>query len=273
MSTVNTNTIDHKIEYVNEYLKENCDNIDIDIFSYLVKLGLYEYLHQNYSKMQEYFEQDININKNVHAMWTFAYLSSNTEIKLKYWTMAADEYKCINSMHELANYYRKIYAFSYMQKYYLMIIENCDKKNINNNKYVGALYHLALYHQNYTKNYNEMIKYFNICIRLGLKICALFLGDHYRCIKQNYTQMIKYYKIAIKANYVQAIHNLACYYKYISFNEELMIKYYMMAIEKHNYVESMEELADYYKSNNNIEQYNYFINLIFYHYNHYSKNY
>lgn len=254
INSYNNNDINDKINFINEFIKNFDENIDTNNYSDLLKLALYESYHKNYNKMHEYLMYDIEKNNNINSIIAIGFLSNDTDIKLKYLNIAANKYNCIISMNELATYYRKKGNYKDMEKYYLMILNN-------DNNHLGALYHLGLYYRDTDKS-NKMLDCFTKCIELGLKYCGLILGDYYRTTNIDYNKMKKYYLIAISANYPQAMHYLGNHYKYNEIDEDLMLKFYLMAIDNHNYIESMEELADYYYKNNYIDEYNYLLNLI-----------
>lgn len=96
-----------------------------------------------------------------------------------------------------------------------------------------SLFRMAQYYET-NKDYDKMIKYYEISSFLGHIKSMYNLGYHYQFIEKNENLMIKYYKMAIDNNDVLSMINLGYYYFVIYKDYNKMFKYYKMAIENKN---------------------------------------
>ena len=102
------------------------------------------------------------------------------------------------------------------------------------NGYTEALNTLGLYHYTFTKNYNEMKKYYLMAIEKGVISSMHNLANYYRFVEKNYDEMKKYYLMAIEKGFEHSMFELGIYYQYTEPNYSEMVKYYLMAVKTGN---------------------------------------
>jgi len=165
-----------------------------------------------------------NNNKIFYQIYTKLYQTKDLQIMLdKFYTIASLWVKC-------ATYCESDFG---MMKFFL-------EKGIENGC-KDSMLKFAQYYR--TKDYENMLKYYNMAIELGNRD-AMYSLAHYYHLDNKYEEMLKYYMMAIELGCIQSMTNLGIFYgEQNNFDE--MKKYLEMAIY-YGDAKAMQFLASYY---------------------------
>lgn len=182
------------------------------------------------------FEADEN---NVVILYKMAqyYKHQHKLDKMIYNLKKASKLGHVDSMLDLALYYKKNKLYIDMIKYLLLAIERDSIKAIH---IIGSYYFMI------ENDINKAIYYFKLGLKYNDDISMYNLAICYKKLN-NFKMMIYYYEMAITRNNVNAMFNLALYYQEQKLFGD-MIKYYNMAITN-NCVDAMINLGKYYQDN------------------------
>lgn len=175
----------------------------------------------------------------------------------------AQVYKQLKNSDYVINYFLMAADFGNYEawyalgKYYETISKDYEQmvkyyERAVENNIMGAILDLATYYSE-NKQYDKMMTLLEKGISLNTcSVPALRLGEYYESEKK-YSQMKKYYDIAVNCKDGNAMLNYALYYKHTEDKEEqdvkieLMIKYLKSACDQFN-VKAMVELGSYYET-------------------------
>jgi len=170
--------------FVHHKITETIDN------KFLVLLGHYYLIENEYDKMKQYYIKAIQMG-NTNAMFSLGLYYQNHE-----------------------------HNYDLMKQYYLMAIE------LGNDI---AMCQLGYYYANINLNYELMKTYFDMAIKRN-NCDAMFNMAVYHFNHGNYDEMKKYYYMAIEHNHTLSMKNLAEYFKNIEHDEYNYVYYILVYI-------------------------------------------
>jgi TPR repeat protein len=225
------------LKLINLYLEDKVDNKCNDNL-YLKYLGLYhQYKTKDYDKMEEaYF---ILLNKG------------DTEIMLRLGDFYKDTEEDIDEMKRFylmaikkGNNEGYMRLAEYFKKKNNLYYKKCLEKGINNNG--KKLVEMGYYYQYTEKNYDMMMKYYELAIKQNDPLAMNNLGVYNQDIIYNLKEAEILYKLSADKDCIFAMNNLGLLYQRKRKYEE-MEKYFQMAIAKDD-TDAMYNLGIFYET-------------------------
>lgn len=279
---------DHHISKFLKYM----DMASEKLYCASIDLGDYYYTIKDFTAMKKYYDKAIT-QGSVSVMINYSnYYSEMDDMEnaIKYRVMAAntesnydlEKYVKEIAINDLIFHYKKNKDYTNMIKYAEIAINEFKSRN--------AFYCYGHYHQNITKNYKEMKKYYDVSINMGCIKSMCKLAEHYRHIEKDYDYTEKLLLLSLEKDKesnnnddkVYICCELAHFYQYVRKDMEKAIKFYELAINsesKNNKLAAIynlgllyqSEFCDYAKmkvyydtiinSNDESDSYDYYFNL------------